>query len=175
MRREIFNLKFSGIINHAFLIAVSDILYSSLSPLLGPKKFKSVFFITNEMVQNIYFYSGCERKDEEGKESASGTLSIRKREDTIEIITTNCVNKVNSEIISRKLDHYNSLTEEELKALKKQILKGEADEGSKGGGIGLIEVIRKAQNPMQYHFESKNDSDLILNLKISINTGENNG
>jgi hypothetical protein len=50
------------------------------------------------------------------------------------------------------LEQIRNADREELKAMYKETLKGEVPEGSKGAGVGFIEIARRSSRPIQFDF-----------------------
>ena len=163
---NIFSYSYEGICNTDFLVAFTGYLSDSFEQIMTPQEFKTVLFCSNELLQNMGFYSE-EKAEETNTNSGIGKFRIIGTESDITMSSTNMIQIERFEKLNSKLVEYNALNPDELKALYKQKLKEESPEDSKGGGIGFIEIIRKSKNPIicTLH-EEENKYYLTLQTKI---------
>jgi len=163
---QTFSCTHEGVCDNKFLVEFTDFLSSSFEQVMTTQEFKVVLFCSNELLQNIGFYSA---EKEYSGEAASGKGKFRLSGDSSSITMTseNRVTKEQLERIILSLDLYNSLGPDELKALYKQKLKDASPTDSKGGGIGFIEIIRKSKSQIVYSSRS-DESNLFLTLKIQL-------
>ena len=49
------------------------------------------------------------------------------------------------------------MNKEELRALYKEQLRAEPEEGSKGAGLGFMEIARRASKPIEFDFTDVDD------------------
>ncbi len=157
-----FSFSYEGVCDNQSLIAFTDSLSESFEQIMSHQEFKTVLFCSNELLQNIGFYSA--NRDSAGEENAAGIgkFFLAGNESEITLTSENSVTPEQLEKISARLDQYNSLGAEELKALYKQRLKDESPDDSKGGGIGFIEIIRKSKNPLTYSTRTEENKLLLI-------------
>jgi len=157
---------YSGSFEHSKILEMGNIIVKKAEGLFEPKVVKLLYFCSNELMQNIEFYSAQRNSNEIG----IGKYSITLLESTnvIILISENSIEKTNIDSIQNRIEKYNSLNEDELKAFYKEKLKSEPDENSKGAGIGLIQILRKTKNKIDYILKSENDNLSILQIKIKI-------
>lgn len=165
--QKTFSLSYEGVCDNESLVAFTEFLSGSFEQIMTHQEFKTVLFCSNELLQNIGFYS-IERESA-GEETAAGKgkFSLAGNESEIALTSENSVTPEQFQKISAKLDNYNSLNAEDLKALYKQKLKDESPDDSKGGGIGFLEIIRKSKNPLTYSVRKEEDK-LVLILKTKL-------
>jgi hypothetical protein len=164
---QTFSFSYEGVCDNEFLIAFTEFLSGSFAQIMTPHEFKVVLFCSNELLQNMGFYSAD--RDPSGEEYAAGKgkFLLAGNESEITLTSENCVTPEQLQKISAKLDYYNSLNTEDLKTLYKQKLKDESPDDSKGGGIGFLEIIRKSKNPLTYSVRTEEDKlRLILKTKL---------
>lgn len=115
-----------------------------------PKSGHKLFAVFIELAQNIAFYSS-EKDYFEGahEQKGIGTILIRDTPDKVTFTAGNLVKTKIVEEIAAKCDEINSLTYEELRALKKEVRKRPRKEGHKGGSIGLIQVALKSESSLK--------------------------
>ncbi len=117
----------------------------------NPRAGAKLFAIFIELAQNISYYSAESNffYDEEGQKNGVGTVVIIDREDAIVFSAGNLVKSAQVVEIIAKCQEINTLSFEELRALKRDTRSTERTEGQKGGNIGLIHVALKSENPLE--------------------------
>lgn len=169
-----FSFFYEGVCNNNVLIEFTEYMSRVYESFMTLGEFKIVLFCSNELLQNIGFYSIIRDDSDKSTASGIGKFSIRGDVEKIIITSENAVSPEQVEKITARLESYNCLDPEELKYLYKQMLKVDSPEDSKGGGIGLIEILRKSKNPVKYSvFEKENIT--YINLIITIWRKVNNG
>lgn len=132
---------------------------------------KRVFSIFIEQIQNIIRYSA----DRTGgaapgqPELPTGVITIGRQTDGRFFVTgANMVQAQDVPRLVERLEHLNSLGPAELKAFYKERLRGEPETDSKGASIGLIEIARRADGPMQYDIKMVDDDHAFFCLKAFV-------
>ncbi|MDY0280494.1 MAG: SiaB family protein kinase [Salinivirgaceae bacterium] len=111
---------------------------------------KRVFSIMVESLQNI-----TRHQDNTGE--YQGFFAIEQKDGYYFVTTVNLIYNENIEHLDGLLKKIQSLPSEELKQYYKTVLI-ENEISSKGGaGLGLIEIARKSNNKVSYHFHRIND------------------
>ncbi len=165
------NGHFSYVCNGVFSVGINDVLLSFAEANLdyseqSAKLKKRVYYILVESLQNITRHQIIEKQNE-----ANAGLLIQNKEGTYYITTANTIVNTNIDVLKKKIESINSLNEEELKSLYKQIL-AEGDVTDKGGaGLGLIDIARKSGNKIQADFVplDKNHTQFIMQACINEN------
>jgi len=131
---------------------------------------RGVFAIFVEQMQNVIRYS-AERERLPGPENSVlsyGVLSVG-QEDGHFFVT--CSNKILNEDVSRLDNHLSEIRgmdREQLKVLYKRILKGDVPEGSKGAGVGFVDIARTASRPIEFEFIDIDEQHAFFSLKAYI-------
>jgi hypothetical protein len=60
------------------------------------------------------------------------------------------------------------LSKDELKALYKEQLRAEPEQGSKGAGLGFMEIARRASKPLEFDFTNIDSDHAFFALKATI-------
>ena len=60
------------------------------------------------------------------------------------------------------------MNKEQLRALHKERLRAGPEEGSKGAGLGLMEIARRASKPIEFDFADVDDKHAFFTLKVSV-------
>jgi hypothetical protein len=169
---QVFSYDYEGVCNNKLLITFTEYLSRVYESFMTPREFKIVLFCSNELIQNIGFYSMIRDANENGNAAGIGKFSILGTAEKIIISSENAVTRDQANKITANLHYCNSLNPTELKILYKQKLREESPEDSKGGGIGLIEILRKSRNPVLYSIFEKNNS-IFIKLVITVWRNEN--
>jgi hypothetical protein len=162
-----------GPIAHAGIEGVAQTLRMNLEyEEAGNATAHAVFSIFIEQVQNILNYS-AERLGNSSEESDNdlcvGVVTIGREEDGSYFVY--CGNRVyNKDIpeLSRKLEEIRNLNKDELKALYKERRRGDPPPGSKGAGLGLVEIARKAGKPIEYSFRNIDSDFSFFITKVTV-------
>ena len=91
------------------------------------------------------------------------------KEDHFELSTGNFISKKTMQFLKSRIGQLNFLEKEELRILYKKILNNEEFSDKGGGGLGMIDILRKTGNKYEYNF-IKYDENLyfyILIIKIT--------
>lgn len=131
----------------------------------------SVFSIFVEQVQNILNYSedklGPEAELE--NELRVGIVVIAREESgDYSIYCGNRIYTADAPRIDEWLSHLGRLTKEELKQLYKERRRMAPEPGSKGAGLGLIEMARKAGRPIEHSFTAVDGVYSFFTLKVVV-------
>jgi hypothetical protein len=171
----IYSFSYEGIFSHSFLEESVNRFETEVMPLLPINTFKTFMFCATEFIQNVGFYSLTKVTNSEGKEYGAGSISITIDAEAIHLKSVNKVDQTQFGRILAKITNLNTLTQDELKLLKKEKLKSAQEHDSKGGGIGFIEMIRRSGSPIFMNQEFSADQNLTLELTINYKAGETNG
>jgi len=134
---------------------------------------KSIFSVFVEQTTNMLLYS-AEKKTQkyngsEHKDVAIGMLVLGHKKDTFFIQTRNAIKHGNVEFLKTKIDHLNSLDKQSLRQYHKEKVRSENDNPeSKGAGLGLIEIARRATTPIEYNFEILDDELTYFTMYVEI-------
>jgi hypothetical protein len=82
-----------------------------------------------------------------------------------------CGNKVRIQDVARlrqNLSEIQELEPNELRARYKEILRGESPSGSKGAGVGFLEIARQASNGIEFDFAQIDQRYSFFTLKAYI-------
>jgi hypothetical protein len=134
---------------------------------------KNVFSVFVEQTTNMLMYSAEKKKfvqpDKEAIEIPTGTLVLGEKDKTYFIQTGNAIKSGSAELIKNRIDHLNSLDKKGLRQYQKERLKAENDTPeSKGAGLGLIEIARRATAPIAYTFEPMDDNLTYFTMYVEI-------
>lgn len=129
----------------------------------------NVFSIFIEQSQNIKNYvASKEGSDDSQQIEASCIVCIGKEAEGYFIHSGNMIDNRDIPDLQQKLDQVADKSKEELKQLyKAQIKKDYAPEKS-GAGIGLIDIARKASQPVSYSFFEMGSHHSFYEIKVIV-------
>jgi len=123
---------------------------------------KAIFSVFVEQVTNILMYSEEKEQfsqppDFELKDVSIGSVIMGNKMDkreTFFVQTKNAVKDENIEFLKERIDYLNTLDKQQLRQFYKEKVREDNDNpDSKGAGLGLIEISRRATAPIGYSFE----------------------
>lgn len=159
---------YSGYMTEQVLTAIGSALRTKLELDNTDRQVaKSLFSVFVEQVQNIIRYS-AERefhKDDDDKELRYGILSVGKQDKAFFVACGNLIIEADVDRLRSSLEHISSLDRKGLRQLHKQTLKGETPEGSKGAGVGFIDIARQANHGFEFDFMPVDSSHSYFCLK----------
>ena len=97
-----------------------------------------------------------------------GFLAIGKEEGRYFVSCGNLVIQSHVERLRDHLVHISGMDENQLKKIYKVVLRGEVPEGSKGAGVGFIDIARRAKNGFEFDFKKVDDDYSYFFLKAFI-------
>lgn len=130
---------------------------------------KKVYNVLVESLQNLYHHVDKVPEDfEDQKSEKFGILKIEKVLNGYNIITGNFVRADNVEKLEEKINKINASTHEEIKELYKFILNHQRISEKGGGGLGLVDIVRKTGNKLKYTFKQYNNNYSFFYLDILV-------
>ncbi|MEC8261259.1 MAG: SiaB family protein kinase [SAR324 cluster bacterium] len=152
---------YSGLLSEDVLSTFSGIVREQMSEIEDDTEItKRVFGIFVEQAQNVIRYS----KDRIA-EGGTGTVAISRAEDGFLIEAINPMGHENAESLQKNLDELKAMDSKELRKAYKQRLREGPPEGSKGAGLGFIEMARKAD---RFEFDFVGSTELLFVFKVWI-------
>lgn len=154
---------YSGYLTEDILTGIGEAIQKKLEfEQASRQKSKSLFSVFVEQVQNIIRYSAEHDVDEKNGDDSNdlryGVLSVGRRGDNYFVSCCNLIRNQDCPRLQDSLRHIQSLDRSELMTLYKQTLKGGRPEGSKGAGVGFIDIARHATHGFEFDFAKIDDS-----------------
>ena len=168
---------YSGYVTEPVLSGVGEALKQKLTiDDADTKTLRSVFAIFVEQMQNIIRYSAEKAHQalppasDAGalKEIRYGILTIGREGDDYVVCAGNLVQRPTSTRLKERLNKIRRMSKDELKALYKEQLRADPEQGSKGAGLGLMEIARRATQPIEFDFADVDDEHSFFALKATI-------
>ena len=152
---------YSGLLSEDVLSTFSGIVREQMSEMEDDAEItKRVFGIFVEQAQNVIRYS----KDRIA-EGGTGTVAISRADDGFLIEAINPMDKEHAEGLQQNLAELKAMDSKELRKAYKQRLRDGPPVGSKGAGLGFIEMARKAD---RFEFDFVGSNELLFVFKVWI-------
>jgi hypothetical protein len=160
---------YSGYMTEEVLMGIGNAIKKKLElDQVARQKSKVVFSVFVEQVQNVIRYS-AEREGEQDKDELRyGLLTVGEFNNQVFVSCGNLVAKRDHKELERNLTKIKNLDKAGLKALWKETLRGETPEGSKGAGVGFIDIARRAKGGIDFDFSEVDDENVFFTLKAYI-------
>lgn len=160
---------YNGYLSQEIIVAVSSMIKGKLSAdetKMGISQ--KVLYMFVEQAQNITRYSPDQIQNPEQASMSYGSVAIGTEGDKFYIMCSNRIEKTKVAALSQKLEAIAAMNPEELKALYKEKMRSEPDEGSKGASLGFIEMARKSSEPIEFDFIENDETFDCFTLKVVI-------
>ncbi len=161
---------FKGELSESMLTDLLLIIENKLEEIDASKKTKKkVYNVAIESLQNLFhhscpvFLNGTQKK-----EKRYSLMFITYNKDAVTITTGNFVDEKKLNFLQKHIDKINNLSRDELKLLYKEILDNQEFSDKGGGGLGLVDIARKAENKINYNFYSDKNSLSFFDFSIEI-------
>ena len=152
---------YSGYITEDVLTGIGDAIKRKLEHEEADKRTtKGLFSIFVEQMQNVIRYSAEGEAEDPEKmmtEIRYGVLTVGKDDEKYFVSCGNLIKQGDVERLRTSLDHIQHLDKDGLKALYKETLRAETPKGSKGAGVGFIDIARRAENGFKFDFTEVDD------------------
>ena len=184
MTNELFALKgqldqhdiffcFKGPFSQGLMTEMGGLLQQKMS-LENVKKMAimRVFGVVVENAQNIQRYSAeriLNHLFADGEQELSvGIIAVGQEDGHFFVLSGNTVETHQVKPLRQRLDRLQTMSPEALKELYLHQRRQEPAPGSKGAGLGLIDMARKSSRPLTYEFETIDAEHAFFSLKIVI-------
>lgn len=129
---------------------------------------KRVFFLMNECYQNIIRHSDGSDAKAQGVGMPMMFL-VRNINDAFYIGSSNLIDNTIKSSLTSKFDAVNSYSTEELEEVYKNSLMNNNLSAKGGAGIGLIEMARKTNYPLEFAFDSVGQNFSMFHMQLILN------
>ena len=170
MKDEGIVMAYSGNMSEELLASVFQVM--DLKPDENPqeqRRKKKVNNILVECLQNIYHH-GEDFTGEKGFENVNSILFLvcRNANNEYRIVTGNHMPSSGVKALKEKIDKVNALSMEELKDYYRELLNSNELSEKGGAGLGMIDLVRKSGNKIEYRFDDVNDQLSFFSLIVNV-------
>lgn len=132
---------------------------------------RRISFIMVECFQNVVRHGVPSALEKTEKARKEGLFAARLMGDANYVSSINLIDMEEVELLREKLNKLNTIEKDKLKNLYLEVLNNEKLSSKGGAGLGLIQLARKAGQPISYDFEdiSERLSNFYLSLKLTGN------
>ncbi|MGB3948071.1 MAG: SiaB family protein kinase [Bacteroidia bacterium] len=148
----------------------TDKLISLADHEVEKKAKKRVSFLISESFQNIVRHGNNELSN-----NNDSLFGIRAVAPYSHIFSSNTITANEKKYLEEKLTFINKLDAEELKQLYLKVLEEGSLSDKGGAGLGLIEMAKKSQKPIQMDFKQLTDNTFSFNMQIDLIVDDNEG
>ena len=163
---------YSGYITEAVLSGIGSALKTKLSLENEDRsRTRSLFAVFVEQVQNVIRYSAekiPEGNDVTDDELRYGVLVVGKSGEKYFVSCANLIAQEDVKRLGTNLGKIQGMDAAGLKALFKETLKGETPDGSKGAGVGFVDIARRASHGFEFDFTQVDDTHSYFCLKAYV-------
>lgn len=166
--REQIMLCFNGPISRSLIEEIGNALRDYLTAdRATPSAAMDVFAVYIEMTQNIRHYT---RERDWSEQDSSATVVVSRDEQGRYMISAgNLVDAADGEVLMRSIDELREMDKSQLKsAYKEQLRRPRNAAASSGAGLGLIDIARKASEPLQATLAPATDGRAFFSLRAVI-------
>jgi len=163
---------FSGYISEGILYSLGEALRQKMTlEDTNINTVKKVFSVFVEQSQNIIRYSAEKVGGQGGKqqvELSSGMVTIGSEQGRFFIVCGNIILAEDMPRLRERLELLQSMDKDAIKQYYKEQLREAPEEQSRGATIGLIEIARRASQPLEFDFDAIDGDKYFFCLKVSI-------
>jgi len=166
LRQHDITFCYSGFMTESVLLAIGNAIKSQMQ--IGSadaKVTKKVFAVFVEQVQNVIRYSAEKIGNEASEEMRYGILTVGFNDGEPFVACGNLIQAKDADRLHSALTRIKAMDKEALKALWKETLRGETPEGSKGAGVGFIDIARHARGGIDFDFRTVDEAYVFFTLK----------
>jgi hypothetical protein len=134
---------------------------------------QAVFSVFVEQMNNMLLYSAEKEKHERHEKSAAemavGIFILGSFDKSYYVQTGNVIKNSSVGILKDRIDFLNKLDKQELRQFYKEQMKAENDNPeSKGAGLGLTEIAKRATSKIEYEFVPYGEDLSYFTLYVTV-------
>jgi hypothetical protein len=134
---------------------------------------QSVFSVFVEQLNNLLMYSTekehFEYEEKPAVSASRGVFVMGKTDGRYFVQTGNLMKNSSVELLKNRIDHLNTLDKQQLRQFLKEQRRAENDNPeSRGAGIGLIEVARRATSKIDYDLIPCGEGSTYFSMYVTV-------
>ena len=133
------------------------------------RRIKKLNNILVECLQNIYHH-GEDFTGQEGGENNNSVVFLlcKNSSNNYRIITGNHMPTAGVASLKEKIDKVNGMNAEELKTYYREVLSSNELSEKGGAGLGIIDLVRKSGNKIEYRFDTVNEQFSFFSMIVNM-------
>jgi hypothetical protein len=162
---------YSGPMSQDLMVEIGNTLKSKMQQdAFNRSVVAKTFSILVEQVQNIIHYSSEQTVLEHIDDArlSTGIVAVGYEDGGYFVASGNMINIDDKKRISLMIDKINGMDPDEKKRYYKEMRKKGPEEGSRGAGLGFIEMARKTDKPVDYDFIDIDDQSCFFSIRLHI-------
>ncbi|MFO7863091.1 MAG: SiaB family protein kinase [Salinivirgaceae bacterium] len=161
---------FKGELSESMLTELLLIIEEKIDQIPGNRKLKKKLYnVAIESMQNLFHHSDeVYLNGTQKKHSRYMIMFITQNDGAYKIRTGNFLTEKKVQFLNKHIEKINNLSRDELKLEYKEILNNQTFSNKGGGGLGLIDIARKAESKIDYNFYSDKNSLSFFDFCIEI-------
>ena len=156
---------YKGAVSQETMVDLGSFIRSSLC---GSKKIRNIFSVFIEMSHNIRHHSN----ERDASHVGVGLFMIQETPDYYSLSSGNPIPKEARSEMQNKIEELKGLEKEDLRRLYRTRRKSGENRTRKGAGLGLIEMAKKADFPLEYGFYNCDEDTILFRLTVKVLKGE---
>lgn len=134
---------------------------------------QSIFSVFVEQMTNMLMYSAeketFENARKECTEVPKGIFALGTRDKRYYVQSGNVITKESADILKNRIDYLNTLDKAGLRKYYREQMKSKnPNPESRGAGLGLIEIARRASSKIAYAFTPQDNGMLFFTMHVTI-------
>jgi hypothetical protein len=162
-------LSYKGTVTFELIDSILQIISNRLDVIEGNINIRRrVYSVLMECLQNLSLHIEEHKVESLEYDCKSAILTIENGFDNYVISTGNFIQNSKIPTLKSWLDQINNSSFDELKVLYNKILTNNTYNTKGGGGLGFVDIARKINGKLDYHFEKIDDSYSFFQLEVQI-------
>lgn len=153
------SMNYHGVFDDTFTEKLISIADSDIEK----KAKKRMALLISESFQNIVRHGESEIED-----SGASLFGIRGLDQFLHIFSANSVTSSSKAFLEEKLNEINKMNKDEIKAFYLESLEKGFITSKGGAGLGLIEIARKSERPIQKEFKKIDEDNYAFYMQIDL-------
>ena len=152
---------YKGAVSQETMVDLGSFLRSSLC---GSKKIKNIFSVFIEMSHNIRHHS----LERDSNQVGVGVFMIQQTPEYYMLSSGNPIPREDKEKIKLRFREIAGLDKEGLRLFLRERRRTGENRSNKGAGLGLIEMARKSDYPLEHEFIDFDDNSSLFRLTVKV-------
>ena len=159
-------LTYGGIFTQSLIVGMTGVLEKEVEEAeLSMKTSNNIFVVFIELAQNVMNYSKSARIEEVLNPKA--LIYVGKISENYFVCSQNIISEKDKEKIEPVLKKIQNSTQDEIKQLYREVRRSGKTAHEKGGGLGFLEVAKKAKK-IEYSFKNLKNNKYYYKICVTL-------